>query len=100
MSVSKEELRLRVEAKINELKAQLQTLAADGTAEAQKRKDQLAATVNDAQAHLEHGWEQITDRSRFVQEVSDEQRRQVICELSEEALRRRVVADPLRSIHE
>jgi hypothetical protein len=39
MSASKQELKLRVEAKINELKAQLATGAADGTAEAQRRKE-------------------------------------------------------------
>jgi hypothetical protein len=63
MSLSKQELKLRVEAKISELKAQLATLAADGTAEAQKRKEQLETGLKDAQAHLKGGWEKITDQA-------------------------------------
>ena len=63
MSVGKQELRLRVEAKVHELKAQLATLAADGTAEAQKRKEQLEASVKDAQVQLKDGWEKITDQA-------------------------------------
>jgi hypothetical protein len=63
MSLSKQELKLRVDAKINELKAQLATLAADGTAEAQKRKEQLKASVKDAQAQIKDGWEKITDQA-------------------------------------
>lgn len=47
MSLTKQELMLRVDAKINELKAQLGTLAADGTAEAQKRKAQLETSLNE-----------------------------------------------------
>ena len=63
MSLSKQELKLRVDARINELKAQLGTLAADGTAEAQKRKEQLEASLKDAQAHIKDGWEKITDQA-------------------------------------
>jgi hypothetical protein len=63
MSVTKQELKLRVDAKINELKAQLATLAADGTAEAQKRKEQLEARLTDAQAHIKDGWEKISDQA-------------------------------------
>ena len=48
MSLNKLELKLRVEAKINEIKAQLGTLAADTTADAQKRKQQLEAKLKDA----------------------------------------------------
>jgi hypothetical protein len=63
MSLSKLELRLRVEAKINEIKAQLGTLAADTTGEAQKRKHQLEARLKDAQTELKTGWEQLTDKA-------------------------------------
>jgi hypothetical protein len=44
-SLRKQEVKLGVEAKISELRAQLATLAADG-----------------AQAHLKGGWEKITDQ--------------------------------------
>jgi hypothetical protein len=63
MSLSKQELKLRVDAKINELKAQLGTLAADGTAEARKRKEQLEMKLKDAQAQIKGGWEKITDQA-------------------------------------
>jgi DNA replication initiation complex subunit (GINS family) len=63
MSLSNQELKLRVDAKINELKAQLGNLAADGTAEAQKRKEQIEATLKDAQAHIKEGWEKLTDQA-------------------------------------
>jgi len=63
MSLSKLELKLRVEAKINEIKAQLGTLAADTTGEAQKRKQQLAARLKDAEAEIKAGWEKMTDQA-------------------------------------
>jgi hypothetical protein len=63
MSLSKQELKLRVDAKISELRAQLATLAADGTAEAQKRKEQLETSLNQAQAQIKSGWEKITDQA-------------------------------------
>jgi hypothetical protein len=62
-SPRKQELKLRVEAKISELSAQLATVAADGTAEAQKRKDQIETSLKEAQAHLKGGWEKITDQA-------------------------------------
>ena len=36
---------------------------ADGTAEAQKRKEQLEASLKDAQAQIKVGWEKITDQA-------------------------------------
>ena len=63
MSLSKLELKLRVEAKINEIKAQLGTLAADTTGEAQKRKQQLEASLKDAEREIKTGWEKITDQA-------------------------------------
>jgi hypothetical protein len=62
-SLNKIELKLRVEAKINDLKAQMGTLAADTTAEAQKRKQQLEASLKDATAQLKGGWDNITDQA-------------------------------------
>jgi len=50
-----------VEAKINEIKAQMGTLAADATGETQKRKQQLEARLKDAEAEIKGGWEKITD---------------------------------------
>jgi len=63
MSLNKLELKLRVDAKINEIKAQLGTLAADTTGEAQKRKQQLEARLKEAEAELKTGWEKITDQA-------------------------------------
>ena len=63
MSLSKLELKLRVEAKINEIKAQLGTLAADTTSEAQKRKERLETSLKGAQAQIKGGWEKITDQA-------------------------------------
>jgi len=63
MSLSKQELKLRVDARINELEAQLETLAADGTAEAQKRKEQLESSVKAAQAQIKGGWEKLADQA-------------------------------------
>ena len=63
MSLNKLELKLRVDAKINEIKAQLGTLAADTTGEAQKRKQQLEARLKEAEAELKAGWEKITDQA-------------------------------------
>jgi len=63
MSLSKLELKLRVEAKIHEIKAQLATMAADTTGEAQKRKQQLEAKLNDAEAQIKTGWEKVTDQA-------------------------------------
>jgi hypothetical protein len=63
MSLSTLELKLRVEAKINEIKAQLGTLAADSTAEAQKRRKQLEASLKDAETEIKAGWEKITDQA-------------------------------------
>ena len=63
MSLNKMELKLRVEAKIHEIKAQLATLAADGTADAQKRKAQLEASLKETQAQLKGGWDKITDQA-------------------------------------
>ena len=63
MSLSKLELKLRVEAKMHEIKAQLATLAADTTAEAQKRKQQLEARLKAAEAEIKTGWEKITDQA-------------------------------------
>jgi hypothetical protein len=63
MSLSKTELKLRVEARIHEIKAQLATLAADGTAEAKKRKQQLEASLKDAEAQFKVGWEKLTDQA-------------------------------------
>lgn len=63
MSLTKLELKLRVEAKINEIKSQLGTLAADTTAEAQKRKQQLEARLKEAEAEIKTGWEKITDQA-------------------------------------
>ena len=63
MSLSKAELKLRVEAKVHEIKAQLATLAADGTAEAAKRKQQLEAGLKDAEAQVKAGWEKLTDQA-------------------------------------
>ena len=63
MSLNKLELKLRVEAKINEIRAQLGRMAADTTAEAQKRKQQLEASLKDAEAQLKAGWDKITDQA-------------------------------------
>ena len=63
MSLNKLELKLRVDAKIHEIKAQLSTLAADTTGEAQKRKQQLEARLKEAEAELKTGWEKITDQA-------------------------------------
>jgi ribosome recycling factor len=63
MSLSKLELKLRVDAKINEIKAQLGTLAADTTGEAQKRKQQLEAKLKDAETELKSGWDKLTDQA-------------------------------------
>jgi hypothetical protein len=63
MSLNKLELKLRVNAKINEIKAQLGTLAADTTGEAQKRKQQLEAKLKDAEAEIKGGWDKITDHA-------------------------------------
>jgi hypothetical protein len=63
MSLDKLELKLRVNAKINEIKAQLGTLAADTTHEAQKRKQQLEVKLKDAEAELKSGWDKITDQA-------------------------------------
>ena len=63
MSLSKLELKLRVEAKIHEIKAQLATMAADTTGEAQKRKQQLEAKLKDAEAQIKTGWEKVTDQA-------------------------------------
>jgi hypothetical protein len=63
MSLSKIELKLRVEAKINEIKARLGTLAADTTGAAQKQKQQLEARLKDAEAQVKTGWDRITDQA-------------------------------------
>jgi len=63
MSSSKLELKLRVEARIHEIKAQLATLAADTTAAAQKRKGQLEARLKEAESEIKAGWEKITDQA-------------------------------------
>ena len=63
MSLNNQELKLRVEAKINELKAQLGNLAADGAGEAQKHKLQLEASLKDAEAQLKGGWEKMTTQA-------------------------------------
>ena len=63
MSLSKMELKLRVEARINEIKAQLGTLAADTTGDANKRKQQLEARLKEAEAEMKAGWEKITDQA-------------------------------------
>ena len=63
MSLNKLELKLRVDAKIHEIKAQLGTLAADTTGEAQKHKQQLEARLKEAEAELKAGWEKITDQA-------------------------------------
>ena len=63
MSLSKLELKLRVEARIHEIKAQLATLAADTTGEAQKRKKQLEASLKEAEGQIKAGWEKITDQA-------------------------------------
>ena len=63
MSLNKLELKLRVEARINEIKAQLGTMAADATGEALNRKRQLEARLKDAEAELKAGWEKISDQA-------------------------------------
>ncbi len=63
MSLNTLELKLRVEARIHEIKAQLGTLAADTTAEAQKRKRQLEASLKEAEGQIKAGWEKITDQA-------------------------------------
>lgn len=63
MSLSKLELKLRVEARIHEIKAQLATLAADTTGEAQKRKQQLEASLKEAEREIKAGWDKITDQA-------------------------------------
>jgi hypothetical protein len=63
MSLNKLELKLRVEARINEIKAQLGTMAADATGQALKRKQQLEARLKDAEAELKSGWEKISDQA-------------------------------------
>ena len=63
MSLDKLELKLRVEARINEIKAQLATLAADTTGEANKRKRQLEASLKEAEAEIKTGWEKISDHA-------------------------------------
>lgn len=60
MSLSNHELRLRVEAKINEIKAQLGNLAADSVGEAQKRKEKLETRLKDAEVQVKGGWEKLT----------------------------------------
>jgi len=62
MSLNKLELKLRVEARIKAIQAQLGTLAADTTAEGQKRKQQLAARLKDAETEIMAGWEKLTDQ--------------------------------------
>jgi hypothetical protein len=63
MTLNKLELKLRVEARINEIKAQLGTLAADATGETLKRKQQLEARLKDAEAEIKAGWEKISDQA-------------------------------------
>jgi hypothetical protein len=63
MSLNKLELKLRVEARINEIKAQLGKLAADATGDTLKRKQQLEAHLKDAEAEIRSGWEKISDQA-------------------------------------
>jgi hypothetical protein len=63
MSPTNHELKLRVEAKINEIKAQLGTLAADGVGEAQKRKEKLETRLKDAEVQIKGGWEKLTEHA-------------------------------------
>jgi len=63
MSLNKLELKLRVEAKMNEIKAQLGTLAADTTAEAHKRKQQLEARLKEAEAQLKTEWDKVSEQA-------------------------------------
>lgn len=63
MSLDTLELKLRVEARINEIKAQLGTMAADATGETLNRKRHLEARLKDAEAELKAGWEKISDQA-------------------------------------
>ena len=63
MSLNKMELKLRVEARSHEIKAQLATLAADTTGEAQKHKQKLEASLKEAEGQIKAGWEKITDQA-------------------------------------
>lgn len=63
MSLSTQELKLRVEAKMNELKAQLKSFAADGAGEAREKKAELESHLKNAEVQIKDGWDKITDQA-------------------------------------
>ncbi len=63
MSLSTQELKLRVEAKMNELKAQLKNFAADGAGEAREQKTSIESRLKNAEVHIKDGWDKITDQA-------------------------------------
>jgi len=63
MSLTKQELKLRVDARSTSSRPSWGPWRPTGTAEAQKRKEQLEASLTDAQAHIKDGWEKITDQA-------------------------------------
>ena len=61
MSLNTKELKLRVEAKMDELKSKMKTFAADGAAGANDQKTQTTSKLKEAELHIKDGWDKLTD---------------------------------------
>ncbi|MEO6953959.1 MAG: hypothetical protein ABI321_19310 [Polyangia bacterium] len=61
MSLNTHELKLRVEARMDELKAKMKTFAADATAGANDQKTQTKSKLDEVQLHIKDGWDKVTD---------------------------------------
>lgn len=61
MAIDTAQLKLRVEAKMDELKSKLKTYAADKKAEANTEKTNVEAKLREAETYIKNGWDKLTD---------------------------------------
>jgi hypothetical protein len=60
MSLDTEQLKLRVEAKIDALKSQLKSYAADKKAESNVQKAETESKLREVETHIKNGWDKMT----------------------------------------
>jgi hypothetical protein len=60
MSLDTQQLKLRVEAKMDELRSKLKSYSADKLAEGNAQKTQAESKLREAETYVKNGWDKMT----------------------------------------